>query len=67
MPQPDYKLSDLKNRPFDGQFYIYELFEYTVSPQTEFETDKVVGIRNDTYIKQHPVKWRGYDESSSLG
>ena len=63
MPQPTYELSDLKDRRFEGQFYNYELVNVTVSPQTEFEIDKILRTRNKGGIKQHFVKWRGYDET----
>jgi len=63
VPQPTYELSDLKDRRFEGQFYNYELVNVTVSPQTEFEIDKILRTRNKGGIKQHFVKWRGYDET----
>ena len=62
MPQPVYKLSDLQDRPIEGQFYNYELVRVTVSPQTLFQIDKIVRTRNKDGIKQHLVKWRAYDE-----
>ena len=61
MPQPVYELSDLQNRPIKGQFYNYELVK-VVSPQTEFETDKILRTRNRNGIKQIFVKWKGYDK-----
>ena len=36
VPQPVYEISDLLNRPIEGQFYNYELGKVVVSPQTEF-------------------------------
>ena len=63
MPQPVYKLSDLQDRPIEGQFYNYEIFRFTVSTQTQFQIDKMVRIRNKDGFKQHLVKWRGYDET----
>ena len=63
VPQPVYELSDLQDRPIEGQFYNYELVKVTVSPQTEFVIDKIVRTRNKGGIKQHFVKWRGYDET----
>jgi len=60
-PQPVYELSGLHGRPIEGQFYNYELVKVTVSPQTEFRMDKIVRRRNNGGIKQHVVKWRGYD------
>jgi len=63
MPQPVYELTDLHDRPIEGQFYNYELVKVTVSSQTEFEIDKIVRTCNKDGIKQHFVKWRGYDET----
>ena len=63
LPQPVYELSDLQARPIEGQFYNYELVKVTVSPQTEFHIDKIVRTRNKSGIKQHLVKWKGYDET----
>jgi hypothetical protein len=40
VPQPVYELSDLQDRPIEGQFYNYELVKVVVSPQTEFEKIK---------------------------
>jgi len=61
VPQPVYELSDLQGRLTEGQFYNYELVKVTLSPQTEFQIDKIVRTRNNNGIKQHLVKWRGYD------
>jgi hypothetical protein len=63
VPQPVYELSDLQAQAIEGQFYNYELVKVTVSPQTEFQIDKIVRTRNKSGIKQHLVKWRGYDET----
>jgi hypothetical protein len=63
MPQPVYELSDLQGRPIEGQFYNYELVKVAVSPQTEFQIDKIVRTRTKGDIKQHFVKWRGYDKT----
>ena len=63
MPQPVYELSDLQARPIEEKFYNYELVTVTVSSQTEFEIDKIVRTRNKHGIKQHLVKWRGYNET----
>jgi len=56
-----YELSDLQGRRIEGQFYNYKLVKVTVTPQTEFQIDKIVRTRNNDSIKQHLVKWRGYD------
>jgi hypothetical protein len=62
MPQPVYELSDMQARPIEGQLYNYELVSVTVSPETEFQIDKVVLTRYKGGIK-HLVRWRGYDET----
>jgi len=51
VPQPVYELSDLPNCPIEGQFYNYELVKVVVSPQTEFERDKILRTRNRNCIK----------------
>ena len=58
-----YEQSDLQNRPIEGQFYNYELVKVVVSPQTEFEIDKIQCTSNRNGIKQLFVKWRGYDKT----
>jgi len=63
VPQPVYELSDLQDRSIEGQFYSYELCKVTVSPETAFQIDKIVRTRNKNGIKQHFVKWKGYDET----
>jgi hypothetical protein len=63
VPQPVYELSDLQNRPIEGQFYNYELVKVAVSPQTEFEIDKILRTRTRNGIKQLFVKWKGYDKT----
>jgi len=63
VPQPVYELSDLEDRGIEGKFYNYELVKVTVSPETEFQIDKIVRTRNKNGIKQHLVKWKGYDET----
>jgi hypothetical protein len=60
VPQPVYELSDLQNLRIQGQFYNYELVKVTLTPQTEFQIDKIVRTRNKNGIKQHLVKWKGY-------
>ena len=44
VPQTVYEMSDLQDRPIEGQFYNYELVKVTVSPQTELEIDKTAGL-----------------------
>jgi hypothetical protein len=63
MPQPVYELTDLQDRPIESQFYNYELVKVTVSPETEFQIDKIVRTRKRGGIKQHLVKWIGSDET----
>jgi hypothetical protein len=62
-PQPVYQLTDLQSRPIEGMFYNYELVKVTITPDTGFQIDKIVRTRNKNGIKQHLVKWKGYDES----
>ena len=49
VPQPVYEVSDLQARPIEGQFYNSQLLKITVSPQTEFQIDKIVCNRNKNY------------------
>jgi len=63
MPQPVYELSDLQGRSIEGRLYSFELGKVTVSPETAFQVDKIVRTRNKTGIKQHFVKWKGYDNT----
>jgi hypothetical protein len=62
-PQPVYQLTDLQDRPIEGHFYNYELVKVTITPDTEFEIDKILRTRNKNGITQHLVKWKGYDET----
>ena len=50
MLQPVHELSDLQARPIEGKFLNYELVKFTVSPQTEFQIDKIVRARNKTAL-----------------
>jgi len=61
VPQPVYELSDLHDRLIEGPFYNYELVKVTVSPQSKLKIHKILRTRNNDGIKQHLVKWRGYD------
>jgi len=63
VPQPVYELSDLQDRSIDGRFYSFELCKVTVSLKTAFQIDKIVRTRNKNGIKQHFVKWKGYDNT----
>ena len=62
VPQPVYKLSDFQSQHIEGHFYNYELVKVTVSPDTEFEIDKIVRTRKNGGIK-HLVQWKGYDKT----
>jgi hypothetical protein len=55
MPQPLYELTDMQARPIEGQFYNNELVNITVSPETEFQIDKLVRTRNNGGIKQQSL------------
>jgi len=66
VPQPVYELSDLQDRSIEGQFYSYELGKVTVSAETAFQIDKIVPTRNKNGIKQHFVKWKGYNKSFEI-
>jgi hypothetical protein len=63
VPQIVYELPDSQGRPIEGQFYKYELVRVTALPQTQFQIGKIVRTKNKEGIKQHLVKWRGYDET----
>ena len=61
--QPIYELSDLQDRPIEGQFYNYEFVNITISPRNEFQIDIIVRTREKNGIKQQLVKGKGYDET----
>ena len=42
--------------------FTIKLVKFTVSPETEFQIDKVVRTRKNGGIKQHLGKWKGYIE-----
>jgi len=65
MPQPVYEISNLLARPIEGYFYNYEHVKETVSPHTGFQLDKIVRTRDTGGIKQHLVKWKGYETFNS--
>lgn len=62
VPEPVYELTDLEDSHIEGQFYKYALVKFNVSLQTQIDIDKIVRNRNKDVIKQHYVKWKGYDE-----
>jgi hypothetical protein len=61
VPQPVYEHFELQNRCIKGQFYNYVLVKVTVLPETEYQIDNIVRIRNKNCIK-YLVKWKDYDE-----
>jgi len=61
--QQVYEITGLEDGPIDGRFYNYEPANVIVSPETDFEIFKIVHTHNNDSIKQHFVKWRGYDET----
>jgi beta-lactamase class D len=63
MPQSVYEMLDMQVRPIESQFYNYELVKVTVSPETEFKIYELVLTYNNGGIKQHLVKWTGYDDT----
>jgi hypothetical protein len=62
-PQLVYELSDLQDRHTEGQFYNCKLGKVNLSPETEFQIDKIVRTCNKGGIKQHLVKWKDCDET----
>ena len=41
VPQPLYEFSDLHDRPIECVVYNYELVRVTISPETQFQIDKL--------------------------
>ena len=41
VPQPLYEFSGLHDRPIEGVVYNYELVRVTISPETQFQIDKL--------------------------
>jgi hypothetical protein len=62
-PQPVYQLTDLQDRTIEGQFYNYDLVKVSITPDTEFQIDKILRTRNKIGIRHHLVKWKGNDET----
>ena len=67
MPQPVYELSDIQNRPIEGQFYNYKLVRVTVSPQNKLQTDKIVRTRNKDGINNILSSGEDTTRPSTLG
>ena len=61
--KPVYEVLDLLSRLIEVQFYNYDLVKVTVTPDTEFEIDKIVRSRKNEAIILHLANWRGYDET----
>jgi len=64
VPQTVYEMTELQDLPMESQFYNYLLVKVTVSPQTEFEIDKIVRTRNKNGIKK--LLSSGEDTTSHL-
>ena len=58
-PRPIYELEDLNKQAIQGQFYQEELTTVSVSKETVFKFDKIIGTRVRHGIKEHKVKWLG--------
>jgi hypothetical protein len=52
----------MQYRSFEGQFYNYDIVKNTVSHETEIQIDKIERTSNKGVIKQHLLKWKGYEE-----
>jgi len=61
-PRPVYELEDLNRKLIDGQFYEEELTPVRVTKQTQFQIHKILATRTRRGIKQHLVRWKGYNK-----
>jgi hypothetical protein len=61
-PRPVYELEDLNRKVIDGQFYEEELTAVHITKQTQFQIDKILATRVRRGIKQHLVRWKGYNK-----
>jgi len=59
-PRPVYELEDLNRKVIDGQFY-EELTPVRITKQTQFLIDKILATRTRRGIKQHLVRWKGFN------
>lgn len=59
---PTYRLKDLKHESITGRFYEPELQKVTVTKNTLYKIDKIIGSRGRGVRKQLLVKWKGYSE-----
>ena len=60
-PRPVYELEDLNRKVIDGKFY-EELTPLRITKQTQFQIDKILATRTKRGIKQHLVRWKGYNK-----
>ena len=60
-PRPVYELEDLNGKVIDGQFY-KELTPVRITKQTPFQIDKILATWTKRGIKQHLVRWKGYNK-----
>ena len=56
-----YELEVLNRKVIDGQFYKEELTPVRITKQTQFQIDKILATRTRGGIKQHLVRWKGYN------
>jgi hypothetical protein len=61
-PRPVYELEDLNRKVIEGQFYEEELTPVRITKQTQFQIDKILATRVRRGIKQHLVRWKGYNK-----
>ena len=57
-----YELEDLNRKVRDGQFYEEEITPVHITKQTRFQIDKILATRTRRGIKQHLVRWKGYNK-----
>jgi hypothetical protein len=56
-----YELEDLNRKVIHGQLY-EELTPVRITIQTQFQIDKILATRVRRGIKQHLVRWKGYNK-----
>jgi len=61
-PRTVYELEDLNGTPIDGQFYLEELTPVRITDQTSYKIDKILDKRVRGGIREHVVRWRGYNK-----
>jgi hypothetical protein len=57
-----YELEDLNRKVIDGQYYEEEITSLPITKQTQFQIDKILARRVRRGIKQHLVRWKGYNK-----